>query len=995
MTEERCNTENTIGSSKRVYGATYEGENLTRVAFPMGGIGAGMICLEGTGALSHVSLLHRPEVFNEPLMFGALHVEGAPTARVLEGPVPMWKAFGGPGTGNGSGGSTHGLPRFAKATFEARFPFGTVELADPAMPLTASVTGWSPFVPSDADSASLPVCALEYRFRNDTTQSQKAVFSFHAANFLSRRSNLPGAVEPLAGGFALYPNDVRGAASVAMVSPFVVKGWVLASPADPIDELVDAPAVSLSDPLEWTQVEGQANGFVNIHNHPRNQGGIVYLGLRFTVSEAMRRTLCLGHDGGAKLFLDGKELACSPGCRNPAPPDRTTVEVELSVGEHELVMAFDTTQGYGYGIWLRFGTTAGDTPVEWPDAGYAAPATVADPAGSLAVFTDDSAAVSDCAWFHGGWFDALTTVWNHVAAGDVVSHVPREGGPASSGGSLYLPFELAPNSEKTIRLMLAWYTPRSNIRLGDRAKDEAGGGCSGGCGCKASTATGGDTYVPWYAARFASLGEVAEYWRHQYDRLRAESRAFSDCFFDTTLPPEAVEAVAANLTILKSPTCLRQHDGRFWGWEGCCDGSGCCEGSCTHVWNYAQAMPHLLPGLERTLRETEFLVCQDERGHQQFRAPLPIGPGGHGYHAAADGQLGGIVKVYREWRISGNTDWMLGLWPKIRQCLEYCIATWDPDRLGVLVEPHHNTYDIEFWGADGMCTSFYLSALQAAVVMGQVCGDDVTGFRELIERGKARMESDLWNGEYFYQRPQWKDLRAPNPVVEQDGGDETMAILQVEGPKYQYGSGCISDGVLGDWLARVSGLPPVLDDGKVASHMQSVFRHNFRESLRDHANPQRPSYAYGQEGGLLLCSWPHGGKPSLPFVYSDEVWTGIEYQVASHLILMGEVEAGLRIVRAVRDRYDGRYRNPFNEYECGHWYARAMSSYALLQALSGARYDAVDQILYLDPKIEGDFRAFLSTATGYGTVGIKDGKPFLNVRAGEIPVREIRYARVP
>jgi len=104
------------------------------------------------------------------------------------------------------------------------------------------------------------------------------------------------------------------------------------------------------------------------------------------------------------------------------------------------------------------------------------------------------------------------------------------------------------------------------------------------------------------------------------------------------------------------------------------------------------------------------------------------------------------------------------------------------------------------------------------------------------------------------------------------------------------------------------------------------------------------------------------------------------------------VEEGLEIVRTCRDRYDGRVRNPFDEYECGHWYARAMSSYALLQGLSGARYDAVDKVLYLRPSIQGDFRSFLSTATGYGTVGMKDGRPFVEVKSGSIDVRAIKAA---
>ena len=109
-------------------------------------------------------------------------------------------------------------------------------------------------------------------------------------------------------------------------------------------------------------------------------------------------------------------------------------------------------------------------------------------------------------------------------------------------------------------------------------------------------------------------------------------------------------------------------------------------------------------------------------------------------------------------------------------------------------------------------------------------------------------------------------------------------------------------------------------------------------------------------------------------------------------MLMGLADEGLEIVRVARDRYDGRVRNPFNEYECGHWYARAMSSYALLQGLSGARYDAVEKVLHLEPSIKGDFRCFLATGTGYGHVGVKRGKPFIEVKAGTMNCREIKYS---
>jgi uncharacterized protein (DUF608 family) len=594
---------------------------------------------------------------------------------------------------------------------------------------------------------------------------------------------------------------------------------------------------------------------------------------------------------------------------------------------------------------------------------------------------DDPEAKVNLAWFRGSWFDPLTMAWRDVEQGAVYDRDVPADGKKPTGASLFVPFHLVPGASRTIRLRLAWYSPKTRIRkdlppVGPDAKPS-------------------DFYQPWYGGRFAGIDELSEYWAAHYMDLRRSTQRFSDCFFDSTLPPEVVEAAAANLGILKSPTVLRQRDGRFYGWEGCDEEEAQGEGTCTHVWNYAQAVAHLFPSLERTLRETEFTVGQDEHGHQNFRVALPIQPSAHDFYAAADGQLGGIMKVHREWRISGDTEWLRRLWPKVRVSLDYCIATWDPDRKGLPVEPQHNTYDIEFWGPGGMISSFYVGALRAAGDMGRALGDDVAGYDSLHAKAVERIGAELYNGEYYYQRVEWKGLRATAGENSKSYGgsysQEAKELLEREGPKYQYGTGCLSDGVLGSWMAMVCGLGQVLDADKVRSHLTAVHRHNFKPDLSQHANPQRPTYANGSEGGLLLCSWPRGGMPSLPFVYSNEVWTGIEYQAASHMMMMGMTEEGLEIVRACRARYDGKARNPFDEYEWGHWYARAMASYALLQALSGARYDAVDGVLHLEPPTRGDFRCFLSTATGYGTVGVTDGKPFIKAVSGTIAPKEIRY----
>jgi uncharacterized protein (DUF608 family) len=594
---------------------------------------------------------------------------------------------------------------------------------------------------------------------------------------------------------------------------------------------------------------------------------------------------------------------------------------------------------------------------------------------------DDPAVKVNLAWFRGGWSDPVTMAWRDVEQGAAYDRPFPSEGKVPTGASLFVPFHLAPGASKTIRLRLAWYAPKTRLR--DVVPPVEKGGSPA------------DYYQPWYGGRFASIEEITAYWSAQYHELRRRSQRFSDCFFDSTLPVAAVEAVAANLGILKTPTVFRQKDGRLWGWEGCEEDKAQGPGSCTHVWNYAQSVAHLFPPLERTLRETEFSVGQDEHGHQNFRVALPIQPSAHDFYAAADGQLGGIMKVHREWRVSGDTEWVRRLWPQVRMSLDYCIRTWDPERKGLPEEPQHNTYDIEFWGPNGMISSFYAGALGAAVAMGHALGEDVASYEELLSKATDRTNRELFDGEYFFQRTEWRGLKAKVGEDKRSYGGgyskEATEILEKEGPKYQYRSGCLSDGVLGSWLALVCGVGPVLDQDKIRSHLTAVFRHNFKTDLSKHANPQRPTYANGSEGGLLLCSWPKGGQPSLPFVYSDEVSTGIEYQAASHMILMGLVAEGLEVVNACRARYDGKTRNPYDEYEWGHSYARAMASYALLEALSGARYDAVDAVLHLHPALRGDFRSFISTATGYGTVGVAAGKPFIKVVSGNILVKEIRF----
>lgn len=250
----------------------------------------------------------------------------------------------------------------------------------------------------------------------------------------------------------------------------------------------------------------------------------------------------------------------------------------------------------------------------------------------------------------------------------------------------------------------------------------------GGEGCRSLPEGQPALWRPYYASQWTDAREVALYVHQNHASLRARTHAFKDALFSSTLPPYVLDAVSANLAILKSPTVLRVENGDIWGWEGCFPDAGCCHGSCTHVWNYAQAIPNLFPQLERTLRKLELGRSMDERGHVNFRSALPEGSVPHDFHAASDGQLGGILKVFRDWQISGDLPWVQEMYPLAKRSLDYCIRTWDPNHQGALFEPHHNTYDIEFWGPDGMCTSIYLGALSAFAEMARATGSMQTGW---------------------------------------------------------------------------------------------------------------------------------------------------------------------------------------------------------------------------------------------------------------------------
>lgn len=541
-------------------------------------------------------------------------------------------------------------------------------------------------------------------------------------------------------------------------------------------------------------------------------------------------------------------------------------------------------------------------------------------------------------WLRGGWFDFLREFWNDFSADgrleDLGYDTPSEMGKTDTG-SLGLMDTLQPGASGSYRFILAWSFPNRP----DSWKN------------KDAPLTRNQ-----YATRFDSSWAVADYVAKHYDRLESETRRFRDALFSSTLPASVLDALSANIMPLRSTTCFWLEDGRFFGWEGCFDDGGCCEGSCTHVWSYAQTLAFLFPSLEREMRRIEFVVETEPDGWMSFRTLKTMGEeftwqwGDQKPEAAVDGQMGSILRVLREWQLSGDREWLDLVWPGVKRAIDYASAHWDSNNDGVLDGRQHNTYDIEFYGPNPLCGIYYLAALRAVEELAGVMGepDLARKCREVFEPASRRLDETLWNGEFFVQR-----------------------LDDVNAYTYQHGLGCLSDQLLGELHARILGLGETVPRAHTKSALQAIFRHNFKRDFTTHVNTQR-TYILNDEAGLTLCSWPDGGEPTFPFPYSDEVWTGIEYQVAAHLIYEGALAEGLEIVKAVQARHDGVRRNPWNEVECGHHYARSMSSWAVLLALSGMHCDVPRGELSFDPVAAAStdanvFTSFWSCGRGWGT----------------------------
>ncbi len=596
-------------------------------------------------------------------------------------------------------------------------------------------------------------------------------------------------------------------------------------------------------------------------------------------------------------------------------------------------------------------------------------------------------------WFRGRWFDNLEVYWHDFTApGNLANRsYPADSAGRDNAATLAVRVHVAPGAVGRVRFVIAWHFPNRENYWNPNLKN---------CDCKDGIKNRWQNY---YAFLFRDSEATARYAAAYWDCLYDKTKAFQDALFSSSLPPAALDALSANLSVLKSPTVMRLEDGTFYGFEGCHPDAGCCEGSCTHVWNYAQALPFLFPALERSMRDADYAYNQRPDGGMPFRLQLPLGVGPSTFRPCADGQFGDVMKVYRDWKICGDTEWLRSLWPAVKHSIEFAWSEhnedkWDPEKTGVLWGRQHHTLDMELFGPNAWLTGFYLGALKAGAEMAHHLGDETAAaeFRGIFDRGKAWVDEALFNGEYYVQQVDLDDAAVLGPFA---GGAGSMVGATLDAYwdgehgelKYQIGEGCEIDQVLAQWHANLYGLGALFDPAQAKSALASIYRYNFKDPLGSYFNPCRV-FGLNDEAGLVICDWPEGRrKPTIPIPYAQETMHGYEYAAAIQMIQNGLVDEGMAVVTAVRDRYDGERRNPWNEIECGSNYARSMASYALLNAFSGFTFDMVKGEIGFNPILDGrtTFRCFWSLDSGWGTFTLAPEQAELKVIEGSLTLNAL------
>jgi len=453
-------------------------------------------------------------------------------------------------------------------------------------------------------------------------------------------------------------------------------------------------------------------------------------------------------------------------------------------------------------------------------------------------------------------------------------------------GSLVVKTTLGPQEEKDIRFFVTWSFP--NRQAWGKSKANIGN---------------------YYATKYKDSWDVAQKTIPRIPELEASTKQFVETFISSEVPEIIKEAALFNMSHFRTQLAFKTKEGHYLGWEGTKDNDGSGAGSCTHVWNYEQTIPFLFGDVAKNMREVEFAYATDKNGLMSYRIHTPLAECAQDFGlAAADGQMGSIMKFYREWQLSGDDEFLKTHWPMVKKALEFSWVPggWDADKNGVMEGAQHNTMDVEYYGPNPQMGFWYLGALKVTAEMASYLGEK------------------------------------------------------------QFAKTCNSlDQLVGQVMAHILDLGYLAKEEHIKKTNEAIIKYNYRESLMKHPNFMR-SYAHGNEAALVMAAYPKE-RPEKPFPYFTEVMTGFEHTAAISMLYENQTESGLNTIANVRARYDGKKRNPFNEAEYGNHYARSMVAWGGYLAVTNFYYSAVKQHMQFTSK-NGSY--FWSNGYQYGAIKI-------------------------
>ncbi len=597
--------------------------------------------------------------------------------------------------------------------------------------------------------------------------------------------------------------------------------------------------------------------------------------------------------------------------------------------------------------------------------------------GDLTIASDSKKVECQNYWYRGECKDPLVTFWNEFSSGEPMKERNYEAVGNHDTATIVAGVRIEGKKTEKIRFVLSWNIP-NNYNYWNPLKDENGNDV---------------IWKNYYAVLFENSQHTAKYCLDNWDNLFERTLKFKQALYTTTLSEKIIDRACASLSVLKSPTVLRLEDGSFYGWEGVMELEGSCEGTCQHVWNYAYALCFLFPNLEQSIRNLELQYSTYDSGEMDFRLSIPVGREKEKFRACLDGQMGTIIKIYRDWKITGDDSWLKTNWEKIKLILEYAWSSenmdeWDRDKDGVLEGRQHHTLDMELFGPSSWLQGFYMAALKAASQMAAYLNDydKEKEYNELYKKGYEWTKENLFNGEYFIQKIDLNDKSVTEhfKCVKDYWNEETNEI------KYQIANGSEIDQMCAQWHADICGLGEIFDDVQIKIALENMYKNNVKSTMRDFVNPWR-IFSLNDEGGVVICDYPENVyKPKIPIPYCEETMTGFEYQLAGLLMSRGFVDEGLQIVEYLSDRFDGQKRNPWNEFECGSNYARSMAAFALIPIMSGFEFDLPNKRIGFNPKPELEvYRCFWSLGSGWGTFEKTKSNSVLEICEGMVELKEV------